>query len=244
MVKALFIPFFALCFGSSFAVKNTANMAKDDYKSYLVTSLNERNNYTLESINGFSGSEFRLYHYDDLVIDEISDTAFSGQTFSTLMLTNSVTHISDAVFENAPSITSIKYTGSGEEFNALGLSFANFSRYSCDEGFMNYWNTYVRPNEDSNICDINKATYQDVYFLYKNLSQDDLNIVNAMTDKAGAKISDSMKELVKLFSDSSGSQKTDEWNQTGAITLIIVVAVIGMTSITIFFLLKTKNIIE
>ena len=244
MVKALFIPFIALLFGSSFAAKDTVNTNKDDYRSYLVTSLNERNNYTLESISGFSGSEFRLYHYDDLVIDEISDTAFSGTNFTTLMLTNSVTHITDAVFENAPSITSVKYTGSGEEYNALGLSFSNFARYSCDEGFMNYWNLHVRPNEDSNICDISKTTYQDVYFLYKNLSQEDLNVVNATTDKAGVKISDSMKELVKLFSDSSGSQKTDEWNQTGAITLIIIVAVIGMTSITIFYLLKTKNIIK
>lgn len=245
MVKALLIPLLALGLGVSFLDNKQEQLANNtDYKSCLVTSLNERNNYTLNSISSFTGSEFRLYHYDDLLIDEVSDTAFSGQTFTTLMLTNSVTHISKTAFDNCPSITKIKFTGSKEEYQALGDLPATTYFYACDEGFMNYWNKYIRPEAGSNICSISKATFQDINVLYKNLSTEDLAVVDATKDLAGATIKESMKELIRVFSGSEGSQKTEEWNQTGAITLIIIVAVIGMTSITIFFLLKTKHIIE
>lgn len=238
-----------LLFASLFSLgmpKETKN-AKSDYKDMLVTVANERGNYTLMGISpSFSGDEFRIYHYDDLIIDEIDDSAFSGVTFTSLMLTNDVDYINDAAFDTGSSIKRLYFTGSEDEFAELHLnhSFDYVSYYSKDEGFINFWNEKIRKTEDVNICDISKDTFNRLYALYKNLSAEDLVTVDNYKDIAGAKISDSMKELIRVFAGTQPSQKKDEWNQTGAITLIIVVAVLGMTSITIFFLLKTRHIID
>lgn len=240
MVKLLFLPLLSLAFALS---PKQANESVN-YRDYLNTSLNERGNYTLDSINSFSGNEFRIYHYDDLLIDEISDNAFSGTSFSSLVLTNSVTHINQAAFENASNIKTVSFTGSKEEFDSLGISFSKITYYAVDEGFINYWNKNIRPESTSNICSISQDTFNHVNDLYKNLSDEDLKAVNNYVDLANVKISESMKELIRVFATPEPAKKNDEWNQTGAIILIIFIAVIGMTSITIFYLLKTKNIIH
>lgn len=218
-----------------------------DFKDHLLTSPNSRGNLTLDGVNASGlGSQLRIYHYNDLVIDEVSDTAFSGTSFTSLMLTNSITIIHNAAFEGT-SIAKLYFTGSEEEYNNLNLTYfasSAVSYYAFDEGFMNYWNKNVRPNSDSNICNISKATYLEVYGLYKNLGEDDLSNVDATKDLSGATIKDSMKELIRVFGATENSNQHDEWNQTSAITFIIIIAVLGMTSITIFFLLKTKNIIN
>ncbi len=241
MVKTL-----PLLFLSSLAL-TPYRAASDDFKTKLVTNDNVRGKQTLISVDTEGvGDSFRIYHYDDLLIDEIDNTAFNGVSFTTLGLTNSVKYINDAVFNNAPSIRYLEFTGSEEEYNQLGLTieFTKVSFYSFDEGFINYWNENVRPNKDSNICSISSAQYKYVIGLYKNLNEDDLAVVDSYVDKADAKISDSIKELIKHFGESQSAQKNDEWNQTSAITFIIVVAMFGMTSITIFFLLKTRKIID
>ena len=230
-------------FSPASAPKNSAA----DFKAHLISEQNERGNYTLTGVkDSFTQTELRIYHYDDLLIDEINDSAFSGTTFTSLMLSNSVTHITDTVFDNAANIKKMYFTGSEAEYTLLGLShsFTNVSYYSKDEGFINFWNKEIRPEKETNICDITKDTFNRLYSLYKNLDDNDLKTVDAYVDLGNAKISDSMKQLIKLFSDSKQSQQKEEWNQTGAITLIIFVAVLGMTSITIFFLLKTKHIID
>lgn len=240
MVKLLFFPLFMMAFG--LAPKQASDNV--NYRDFLNTSLNERGNYTLDSIDAFSGSEFRIYHYDDLFIDEISDSAFSGTTFSSLVLTNSVKHINQTAIESATNIKTVSFTGSKEEFDALGITFSSVSYYAVDEGFINYWNKNIRPEASSNICSISRETFNYVNDLYKNLSNSDLEVVNDYKDLADVKISESMKELVRVFVEPEPAKKNDEWNQTGAITLIIFIAVLGMTSITIFYLLKTKNIIH
>lgn len=228
---------------SSAPLKN----APTDFKGHLVTSLNSRGNYTLDSVDSIGlGTQLRIYHYDDLLIDEVSDSSFFGSSFTSLMLTNSVLYIHDAAFEGT-SISKMYFTGSQEEYQNLNLTYfsnSNISYYAFDEGFMNYWNKNIRPNADSNICNISKETYIEVYGLYKNLDDSDLETVDATKDLSGATIKDSMKELVRVFGSTEDSNHQEEWNQTSAITFIIVIAVLGMTSITIFFLLKTKNIIN
>ena len=238
-----------LLFASLFMIApvNKAQNVKEDYKSALITEVNARGNYTLTGVDAsFSGSEFRLYHYDDLLIDEVSDTAFNGTTFTSLMLTRSVSYIDDDVFDNATNIKNLFFTGSESEYQSLNLShsFTSVSYYAKDEGFIYCWNTKIRPTKDTNICSISKETFNQVYSLYKQLDKKDLQTVDAYVDLAGAKIADSMKQLVNYFSESKPSRKNDEWNQAGAITLIIFIAVLGMTSITVFFLLKTKHIID
>ena len=247
MVKALSL-FPILSMMSVFAL---SPLKAQDFRSYLTTEDNSRNQKTLIAVSAsFTENELRIYHYDDLPIDEISDTAFQDTNFESLMMSNNVTHITNAVF-TASKIKHMHYTGSSEEYNALILQreityqFESISFYSYDEGFINYWNEKIRPTEDTNICgDVTSTTFQEMYGYYRALEDEDKEVVNDYKDKAGFKIKDSIKELETHFLGPSQTNKTEEWNQTGAITLIIFIAVIGMTSITIFFLLKTRNIIQ
>lgn len=221
---------------------------RPDYRSFLNTEVNERSNYTLTSIKDdyLGASNIRVYRFDENPIDEISDTAFVGTTFNSIVLSKDIYHITDAVFTNAPNITTIYYTGSLNEFKSLNLSFneENVIPYSVDEGFINYWNGNIRVNKDINICNISRDQYNQTMELYNGLIKTDLDVVNSYVDSAGYKIIDSIKELIRVFDYNPSPKKKDEWNQTGAITLIIVIAVIGTTAITIFYLLKTKNYIS
>ena len=118
----------------AFSLPQAPQNAPSDFKTYLVTEVNERGNYTLTGVNGFTENELRLYHYSDLLIDEVSDTAFNGTTFSSIMLTNSVTHINDAVFNNAANIKKMYFTGSEEEFSSLGLTYEFTSKFYYSKG--------------------------------------------------------------------------------------------------------------
>lgn len=243
MVKLMTLPLLFLC--SIFGLNNAT--AKDDFKSALNTTTNERGNETLVSINTTGlGDEMRIYRYDDLLIDEIGENAFVGTSFTSLALSNCVTILDANAFAGVTSIQELYFTGSESEYQALNISyeFENVYYYAIDEGFINFWNKEIRPTEETNICEISKEKYIQVRELYIDLSIEDKAVVDAYTDKAGATIKDSIKELNRHFSSSNEAKRTEEWNQTGAITLIIIIAVIGMTSITIFFLLKTKQIID
>ena len=223
------------------------NVSKDDFKAALNVSSNERGNYTLVSIDGSSlEDELRIYRYDDQLIDEIADNAFSGTSFTSVAISNCVTIINANAFAGQTSLVTCYFTGSEQEWNSLNVSytFQNVYYYAIDEGFINYWNKEVRPTADTNICDITKDQYNYIRELYSDLTAEDKAVVDAYEDLAGSSIKDSIKELNRHFAAPSGSKNTEEWNQTGAITLILIIAVIGMTSITIFYLLKTKKIIN
>ena len=243
MVKA----FSLLPILSMMSVFALSPMKAQDFHSYLKTQDNERNQKTLIAVDtSFTENELRIYHYDDLPIDEISDTAFENTNFESLMMSNYVTHVTDAAF-SASKIKYMHYTGSPAQYSALGITheFTSISYYSYDEGFINYWDEKIRPTAETSICDdVNSTTFQEMYAYYRALSDEEKEAVNKYQDKAGAKIKDSIKELETHFLGPNQTNKTEEWNQTGAITLIIFIAVIGMTSITIFFLLKTRNIIQ
>lgn len=249
MVKFFLFPLALMAVSLSRPISSTSKVHRDvsSYRSKLITEVNERGNFTVTGINpNYLADDIRIYQFDDNPIDEIADSAFSGTSFTSVTISKDITRINNAVFENATNIKNIQFTGSKEEFQTLNLSFdiQKVSFYAVDEGFIYYWNTQIRPEENTNICNITRDQFSYVYGLYKNLVKADLDFVDAYQDLAGAKISDSMKELITIFSENSSQNKKDEWNQTGAITLIIVIAVIGMTSITVFFLLKTKNIIH
>ena len=221
---------------------------RPDYRSFINIEVNERGNYTVTSVKDdyLAASNIRIYKFDENPIDEIADTAFVGTTFDSVVISKDITHINNAVFENATNIVNIYYTGSLEEFALLNLNFDvnHVYPYSVDEGFINYWNSNIRTNKDINICNITRDQYNQTMTLYNDLIKTDVDVVNNYVDAAGYKISDSIKELIRVFSDIPSPKKKDEWNQTGAITLIIVIAVIGTTAITIFYLLKTKNYIS
>ena len=242
MVKIGLLPLLFLA--GLFGVNNSTR--HENYREYLTTTLKENGNYRLDSVENADIEEIRIYHYDDLLIDEIADNAFSGTSFSKIALSNCVKTVGTNAFAGVTSLTTMYFTGSEEEYSSLNISyeFQDVYYYAIDEGFINYWNKEVRPNEDSNICEISSDKYNYIRHLYTSLSTEDKDEVDSYKDLAGATIKDSIKELNQHFAAPGGAKKTEEWNQTGAITLILVIAVIGMTSITIFFLLKTKQIIN
>ena len=243
MVKIAALPllFLASIFGLS------TNVSKDDFKAALNVTSNERGNYTLVSIDDSSlEDELRIYRYDDQLIDEIADNAFSGTSFTSVAISNCVTLIGTNAFAGQTTLTTCNFTGSEEEWNSLNVVYA-FNRvnyYAIDEGFINYWVKEVRPTADTNICEITKDQYNFIRELYSDLSAEDKAVVDIYEDLAGSTIKDSIKELNRHFASPEGAKRSEEWNQTGAITLILIIAVIGMTSITIFYLLKTKQIIK
>ncbi len=213
----------------------------------LITEQNERNNYSLTGISNsyLSKQEIRVYYEETKVIDEIKDDAFVSCTnLQRIMLSRSVLYVNDAAFID--TITELNYTGSKEQYDALGLTkkFVSLNFYACDEGFINYWYDNVRSNAEISICDMSKADFQALYALYSNLSLSERERVDKEKDIAGEKIGESMTVLINQFKTPQSSQPKNEWKQSGALTFIIIVAVIGMTSICVFFLLKTKQIIS
>lgn len=221
------------------------NPANPEVLQDFIVELNSRGNYTIVDVNNTSSNELRIYYDEQKPIDEIADGAFANcVNLRTLMMTRNIQFVTDAAFID--SITTLNYTGSETEYTALGLTkeFSQLHYYACDEGFINYWNDIVRPDTEISICDMTKSDFQALYALYTGLSLSERNKVDATLDKAGEKIGDSMKVLINQFKSSQPSQKTTEWKQSGALTFIIIVAVIGMTSICVFFLMKTKQIIS
>ena len=181
MVKIAALPllFLTSIFGLS------TNVSKDDFKAALNVTSNERGNYTLVSIDDSSlEDEPRIYRYDDQLIDEIADNAFSGISFTSVAISNCVTLIGTNAFAGQTSLTTCNFTGSEEEWNSLNVTYV-FNRvnyYAIDEGFINYWVKEVRPTADTNICEITKDQYNYIRELYSDLSAEDKAVVDVYED--------------------------------------------------------------
>ena len=235
-----------LIFAPLLSINNPVLKANDN--SNLILEVNERGNYTVTGVyDSFTTSEeIRIYNQNDLIIDEIKDGAFDNcLNLESLMITRSIKYVTDLAFVD--TITTLNFTGSEVEYASLNLTkqFESLNYYACDEGFINYWNDNVRPSKGISICDMTKDDFQKLYKLYQNLTISDRKNVNDAVDVEGEKIGESMNVLIDQFkAPQSSNNKTSEWKQSGAITFIIIVAVIGMTSICVFFLMKTKQIIS
>ena len=74
---------------------------RPDYRSFINTEVNERDNYTVTSVRDdyLAASNIRIYKFDQNPIDEIADTAFVGTTFDSVVISKDITHINNAVFE-------------------------------------------------------------------------------------------------------------------------------------------------
>ena len=124
-------------------------------------------NGTIESVKDdyLNLKEYRIYFNQEELITSISSSAFLNcNNLESLMLTTSIENISSSAF-NFESIKEIHYTGSKKEFEEKNFPFSSSSKiyeYSYDEGFLNYWDEFIRPNKDSNICLISKSTYYEM----------------------------------------------------------------------------------
>lgn len=222
----------------------------------LTLELKDNSHYKVTGVNDTSLEEFRIYYDENTVIDEISEGAFdSCLSLTTLMISYSVNILPANLFTDSTQHTdfeTINYTGTKAEWDALLISYSYDINYeACDEGFIRMWNRDVRPTSDSSLCDIGKVKYLEVIALYENLSDGDRLVVNAYRDlndvlSETGNIASSISYLKDYYTkgDVPSSNETKEVSSSLMISLIVVIAVVGMTFIMIFYYLKDKKIIE
>ena len=118
------------------------------------------------------------------------------------------------------------------------------------DGFISYWKEDFRKDEAGNliaICDITYNSYKEMYAKYVLLSKTDREIVNSTPDyEEGYTIEDSIKELIRIHANHSPQKDTERrtLNQSSTIIIIVVIAVFGMSTICVFFVLKNNKIIK
>ena len=121
---------------------------------------------------------------------------------------------------------------------------------SESESFVSYWKDEFRKDSGGNIipvCDITYESYSVMYSKYVALDKGDRSEVDATPDyEDGYTIKDSIVELTKIHGKKSNSSKQEKQtlNQSSAITIVVVVAVFGMSVICLFYVMKNKNLIK
>ena len=195
--------------------------------------------HVVTKVNQHESSEVRIYR--EAGATSIADGAFNGCDFKYIMISDAIREIHD---EFPASLLTIMYTGSEEDINFNIPNDVSVMSYACDEGFMNYWVKYIRPNMDDSICNVTKEHYLEMKELYSNLETIDLGNVLEVEDGSGT-IKDSISFLDEYFNQVNKSQtRNKEISQSVMITLILIIAAFGMTSIGIFYVLKDKKVIS
>ena len=246
-MKNILLPLALLSFSTPTLSANGSLGIRDNSVFNLIT--NGDNQIEITGVNDNSLYEYRIYSesISNIRIESIGNDAFSScSNMTSIMITSDIVSISDNAFNGCSKLTSILYTGSLEEFkNKFGDSSYDVFEYSYDEGFINYWNNFIRVEETSNLCDISKDLFNSIYAKYSALSPDDKDYVNSYVDVAGINIKSSMDFLIGYFNETpSKNIDNKEMNKTTALSLILTASIIGMTSICVFFFFKSKNIID
>ena len=121
---------------------------------------------------------------------------------------------------------------------------------SESEEFLQYYKEEFRKDNSGkiiNICDITYASFREMYAKYIALNDEDRKVVDSNLDyEEGYTIKNSIDTLLDRFSEaqksSSNSKRT--LDQSSSIIVIVVIAVFGMSTICVFFVLKNGNIIQ
>lgn len=197
--------------------------------------------HVLTAVNDKDSQYIRVYAESGAT--SIGEHAFDDCKFEYLMVSNKIRE-NAATFPD--TLKTFEYTGAAADINFDLPEDVTVIEYACDEGFLNYWNEFIRPNIDGSICNVNKEHYVKMKSLYSNLDRwaYDLETVNTTHDGTGT-IKDSIKFLDNYFGNSNKSRMTEkEISQSVMITLILIIASFGMTSIGLFYFLKDKKVIE
>ena len=191
-----------------------------------------------------SSVEIRLYEDENItsVASHIFDECAS---LTTLMLSSSLTSIGE---QNWPaSVATINFTGSETKWNTYNLetNAITVNYYASDEGFIHYWDEYVRPTKETNLCDsVSRSDYQNLLNKFNLLSNDEQDAVNQYKDKANSSIKDSLKYLKTIYEGQESRHVEKETSSSLMIGLIISAASVGMTFIAVLYLLKERKIIK
>ena len=238
MIKKLFLPILAIF--ACFAFSNNNIIPVNAAEDIFVLELKENGNYKLVGISDYTKNEYRIYK--DLQVDEVDAEAFNPVECGFSLMISDYVKIIDGSFQS--KLNTIYYTGSEDQWKKVECSAVYTPKfYACDEGFINFWNECIRPNKDSNICAINRVTYGQARMLYSALNLDELTKVNRYVDKSGNTIGESMEFLNEYF---ARPVKPDVGYlpKSQTISIIVAVAIIGMSAIAGLYLLKKKKIIE
>lgn len=212
----------------------SSNWFRTDYED----DFNIKNNVLVEVTNKTT-NEIRIYKASGITV--VADDAFKDCQFTTIMVSNSVKEIND---EFPETLTTFLYTGSEQECDFTISDGIEVKYYACDEGFLNYWTTYIRPGINGSICNVAKADYVKMKELFASLTDFEKSYVLEVEDGTG-KIKNSIKFLDEHFANSNRSQsKEKEISQSTMIALILIIASFGMTSIGIFYILKDRKVIK
>lgn len=118
------------------------------------------------------------------------------------------------------------------------------------EDFLNDWKIRVRPDDEFDPCGSNGVTRSQYNYLknqLQKLSPEDQEYVLSKQDgNTGNTIKQTLEILDALFA-TGGSQKSrgdSEISESAAVGIILSVSIVGMTTICIFYALKTKEIID
>lgn len=220
----------------------------EDYTSHFNYEEKTNGKYKITSLKDEykNKEELRLYSYVDenIIVDEVNPDIFNDCiTLKSVMLSKDILTVPTSLFDEL-NLDVINFTGSSSEWSILNIqTTVEVNEYACDEGFINYWNLYVRPTNTSNICDVSLETYNYVSSLYSSLSNRDFDIVKNYEDLAGETIEESMEYLKNLFNPDPVAPQ-EELPQNLTLALVVIITVIGMSSIAIFYQLKEKSIIK
>ena len=116
------------------------------------------------------------------------------------------------------------------------------------EEFLTYYKEDFRKDDKGEIipiCDITYASYKEMYNKYIALSVEERTEVNNTPDyEEGYKIEDSIKTLIGMYATAPKQNNRMTLDQSTTIIAVVVVAVFGMSTICVFFVLKNNKIIE
>ena len=116
--------------------------------------------------------------------------------------------------------------------------------------FITYWMNDFRLDDEGQriaICDITYNEYTIMYSKYAELNNADRTVVDNTPDyEEGYTIKDSILELVRIHGNMNRKQEETKQtlNQSTTIIIIVVIAVFGMSTICVFFVLKNNNVIQ
>ena len=106
-------------------------------------------------------------------------------------------------------------------------------------------------NEGRSVCDTTKEEYEELVAYYYDLTKEEKAEVNEMQDPTNIEgedytIGDVMKEIVRLFytPQTPNSVNKKKLDQKTTIIISVVVSIIGMSAISVLFILKNNKYIE
>ena len=256
-MKKIFFPVAALTLialfslrGIDFNAAKAEEVAHSPYLNDLIYQENLDGTLTVIGVNpgSINKTNLRIYGYHDELnkdITKIGIDAFKDLTnLSSLMISENINQIENNAL-NISSLQTIYYTGSLSEWNELNYETdLSIMTYSFDEGFINYWNEFIRPSKSASVCDISRERYTELKYKYNQLGSLDKDIVNSYEDLAGETIKSSLEYLENYFNPKQDKPKENKISKDVALTIVIGIAIFGMTSIAVFYLLMKKNIIS